>query len=198
MQSGQPNYDFILNPQKPQKQPVLSGTSALQRAMIFGGLFVVLIIAAIIIISLFGKGSNVQKQRLIEIAQTQTEIIRITAIASDKSRDVTTRTLAATTRLTTESDKYEVMNALSARGIKETKDLPLSLGRNTKSDTLLEEATSNNRFDETYKEILTSQLESYHRLLQQAKSSGTAAEQEILDTASGSIELIEKSYQSRQ
>lgn len=197
MQPGSSNYDFILNPQKPSKQPLFSGKSMLQRILIIGGLFFILIILVAIVIALFGRGSNVQKERLIEIAQTQTEIIRITAIASDKSRDVTTRTLAATTRLTTESDKLETISALTARGVKDTKKIPLDLGKNTRSDELLDEAIANNRFDETYKQILTSQLESYYRLLQQAKSSvGTVTERELLETASGSVELISKSYQT--
>lgn len=198
MQPNSPNYDFILNPQKPPKQSLFGGRSIVQRVLIISVIALLAIILMIFVSSLLGKDGKVQKERLLALAQAQTEIIRVTAIASEKASDTSVKTLAATTRMTTESDKKAIITALTNRGVKKIEDRQLVLGKNTKSDDLLNEAITNNRFDETYKSILGEQLESYFKLVDQAKSGAGPNETKTLNTISSNVSLIAKSFSPGQ
>jgi hypothetical protein len=194
----QPDYDFIMNHPGAPRKSMLSGNSTKQRALIVAVGVLILIILAVVVSNVLSSAGKVQKQRLFELAQTQTEIIRLTSVADSKATTQTTRTLAATTRLTVESSRQEVLSALSARGMKKIKDKELALGRNTKSDTLLNEAIPNNRFDETYKSLLQTQLTDYQKLLNQVYDSGSAKEKKAVNAARNSNALIAKSYASAQ
>jgi hypothetical protein len=171
-------YEFITNPQQPARR-ISFGRTPAQRAIIIGVGVLLLIIIALVLSSLFNSASNAQKDRLGELAQTQTELIRVATIADKQSSDIDTRASAITARFAIETDLQETNQMLATRGT-ELNSKVLSLKENEKTDTLLEEAFANNRFDETFNSILEQQLEDYQSLLQSVYSSGSSGEKEIL------------------
>jgi len=138
---------------------------------------------------MLGSGDKVQKERLLEIAQAQTEIVRLSSQASQKAGSIETRSLAITTRLSVQSSANQTTEALTKYGVKANSKM-LSKGKNSKSDDLLTEAAKNNRFDETYKQILNEQLSNYQKLLKASFDSGTKKEKVFLGNAGASNTLI--------
>jgi flagellar basal body-associated protein FliL len=181
-------YEFITSPQQPGRRIGFGQTPA-QRAIIVGVGVLVLIIIALVLSSLFSSASNAQKDRLIELAQTQTEIVRVAAIADKQSADIDTRASAVTARFAVETDLQETNQMLEARGT-ELNSKILSLKENEKTDSLLEEAFANNRFDETFNSVLEQQLEDYQSLVQAAYSSGSSGEKAILQQNYEDISLL--------
>lgn len=187
-------YDFILRDTPPPKRQLNLGSSMPVRiAIIVGGLLLLIVMFAVVS-SLLGSASNAHKQRLIEAGQAQTEIIRIAKLAEEQAGDLGVRSLAVTTQLSLSTDQQAIKTALTKRGIKE-KSLDKTFGttKNPKTDAALEEATANNRFDDTFLEILDKQLNDYKRLIQNAGSSANNAEKNILKTALTNVETIQKS-----
>ena len=166
------------------------------RMVIIAGGLVILIILFVVIFSLLSHAGSAQKQRLLETAQAQTELIRIATIGKDKASDLGVRSLAATTSLSVASEQQDVINALAKRGVKGnslTKQLGTS--KNTKTDTALDEAVANNRFDDTFLELINKQLNDYKRLLQSSSSGATVSEQKSLQVAVTNVNTIQKSKQ---
>lgn len=197
--SGQPpnpaapknDYDFIMNPSKPPKKPLLDLASGgmLKKGLVLGGGLIILIIVLSLGLSFLGSAGKAHKQRLIEIAQTQTEIVRIAEAAEKKvgGRDLLFK--ISNVKLTVGSSEVEVINALSKRGVK-VKDKVLALGQNSKNDAALVEGEQTGRFDDTYQALLDEQLTNYRLRLQSAYDSSSPAEQQIIESAFNQIELL--------
>jgi flagellar basal body-associated protein FliL len=198
MQPNQPNnYDFILNANHNPKRSFFNGKSKLQRTIIIALGVIVLIILMLVISSYLGKAGRVKSERLLELAQTQAEIIRTTSIATSKASDANTRALAATARLSVETDQRVILDSLAKRYKPKVLDAKLPLGRNDQTDALLAEATNNNRFDETYRSLLAQQLSDYQKLINQIMSTTNPTERETLQGALDSNAVIAASYKSK-
>ncbi len=184
-------YDFILNNNQPSRSPLGGNSMAVRIAVVVGGL-VLLIIIAVVISSFLGGSDKAQNQRLLEITQSQGEIIRVSALATDqKTKSTEARVLAANTRIATTSSQQKTKQLLAKRGIGDkavTKQL--GAGKNPKNDAALDEATKNNRFDETLTALLNTQLTSYQKLVQAAYENGTPSEQKILKSEFENAKLL--------
>jgi hypothetical protein len=190
-QNSNDPYGFIMNnPQKPSRSFGPSGTAG-RIAVVVGGV-VLLIILAIVLLSLLGKSDKAQTQRLIEISQKQTEIIRLTTQSDKNAKNIATRSYALTTRLSMESSQKKTNELLAKRGVKE-KSLAklLPAGKNTKSDELLAEAQKNNRFDETFTELISKELTNYQKLLSGAAEGASKREKEVLEKNFASASTIQ-------
>lgn len=179
----QNNYDFILNADhKPPRGP-LFGNSMGARIAVIAVLVVVIIVIGVVVSSFLGKAGRAQNQRLVEIAQTQAELIRVSALASkpESTKTLSTQTAALTTRLSLESSQQQTKKMLANRGINE-KGLAkqLASGKNPKTDATLDEAIKNSRFDETYTALVNKQLADYQKLLQAAYPGATPNERTVL------------------
>lgn len=194
MDQKQSPYDFIMRENPPPKRQLNLGNSMAARiALIVGGL-TILIILFVVAASFLSSAGNAQKQRLLEAAQAQTEIIRITELGEDQASDLAVRSLAITIRLSLATQQQDLKAALIKRGLKEKSiSRSLGLGKNEKTDAALEEASANNRFDDTFLEILNKQLADYKRLLQNAGSGGNKVELQSLKNAISSVENVQKS-----
>lgn len=186
-------YDFIINPDKPPKKPSFSFGSGLsgtmKRTLLFGTIFIIAITIFFVGLSFFNKASNAQSDRLTEIIKAQTEIIRVAQTAAEKIGDKQLYNKALNVRLTTTSAQQETLEALDKRGKKlSEKELVKSL--DTNNDTLLVEAEQNDRFDQTYKELLDKQLSDYQQLLRAAYDSGSKSEKLTLESAFNQVDLI--------
>lgn len=186
-------YGFIMNsPSKPHRNIGPTGTAG-RVALVAGGL-IVLIILGIIVSALLSSGDKAQTQRLVEVAQRQTEIIRLSAQADKKTKVLSTRSFALTTRVSMESSQKDVTDLLAKRGVKEKSlNAQLTGAKNAKSDAALVEAEKNNRFDETFIEIINNELTNYQKLLEAANQSANKSEKEVLKKSfAGATTLLAK------
>lgn len=186
---NQPNpYDFITSP----VQAPTGGFGSFnkkQRILLVVIASVVIIIIFVVVSSFLGKAGQAQNQKLAELAQTQTEIVRIASIGFSKSKNLETKSLAINTQLSVESSKQDTRNALKKRGVK-IKDKTLAAGKNTKTDALLQEATINNRFDQTFTEIIQTMLASYQRQAKSVYESSNPGEQKIFKPSINGVSLL--------
>ena len=180
----QNQYDFIMNSnQKPKRGFNFGNTKTARIAVIAGGI-ILLIIVAVIVNTILSGGSKAQTQRLTEIAQSQSEIIRVSALADKQAKDIATRNFAVNTKLSIQSSQQDTKKLLANRGVKD-KGLNKVLGasKNSKTDAALAEATKNNRFDETYNVLMTKQLSNYQQLLKSTFAASTPNEKKVLTAA---------------
>jgi hypothetical protein len=183
MPPNQPSqYDFIMSSSaKPKRQFNFGNSTGSRIALVLIGLTLI-IVAVVVVNSLFSKDQKAQAQRLTEIVQTQSEIIRVSGLAKDKAKDIKTRNYALTTRLSVESSQLQVKKSLAGRGVS-SKSVNKKLGvlKNPKTDAVLIEAGKNNRFDDTFYAVINKQLEDYQKLVKTAYDNGTPAEKKTLD-----------------
>lgn len=195
---GQPGYDFILNPPQPPKKPLLSlpgGNSALTRAIVVGVGLIFLTIIAVVLASLLSSSSKAQTERLLEVAQTQTEILRVAETTQGKISSSDLSELLASTTISTRSGLNDVVRMLGARGI-EANDKRLALGEDPKNDETLTQAEQNSRFDEAYKALLEGQLNSYQALIKSAYDGADPDEQQALASLFEQVSLLKTQLES--
>ena len=161
-------YDFIMNnganQQPSSKFGLPSGNSTKQRVLIIlGGLFL-LVIVGIFLMSLLNSGSKSKSAKLLELAQQQTEIIRVTdSVVDNKAvRNSSTLALANNVSLsvtTTQTQTLAMMNGVKAN------DKRLALKLNAQTDAKLTSAAQNNQYDAIAIAIIKDELKTYRDLL---------------------------------
>lgn len=192
-------YGFILDPKPPQQSPLIGGpNSTAKRTIIVVAGFISLIIIAVVAINFMNSGSNAQKQRMLEVAQTQTEIVRIAEASSRKASDDRIARLAALTQTTTRSSLNDTLSALTSRGVSKVSSKDLSKGKNPLNDQALTDGEANSNFDQTYLTLLKQQLDNYLIQLQAAQPGGNAAEQEAVMTALAQASALKSQLESIQ
>lgn len=182
-------YDFIMNPAKPPRPAfTLPGDSMVQRVVMAVAGLIVFIVLAGMASSFLNKANNTQRQKLISLAQTQSEIARVADEASEKISDKNLLYKASTVRVTMQSSQQEVVSALAKRG-KKIKDKVLNV-QNPANDAVLSEGEQNGRYDEAYTQLLTKQLNSYQAQLQGVYDTGSPSEKNIVLSANNQIKLL--------
>lgn len=171
MAEHHPDYDFIMNPggsAKPVKNPLVpSGNSMKMRIIVVAVGAVLLLIAAIVVISLLGSAGKAAKADLITAAQQQTELIRVSKFGADRARGASAKNLAMTTSLTMQSGQAKLVAAMKKQGVKVSPE-ELAAGKNTRTDAALTAAEQSNRFDEAFTEQIQKQLVAYQSALKAA------------------------------
>lgn len=163
-------YDFIMNsgvdPKKSGSFNLPSGNSTKQRILIVGAGLLLLIFLGIFLLMFLSSGKQSNSVALMELAQEQTELIRIADAVSKETavRSEDTRVLAMNTSLSVNSTKKEVV-AIITRSGKKAEPKQLGLLKNGKTDTLLETAKQNNQYDTTALQILQNGLKAYRAKL---------------------------------
>lgn len=184
-------YDFITQSNtRPSRSPLAVSSKRARIAIVAGGA-IILIMIAWIVMSLLSGSDKAQNQRLLEITQAQSELIRVSTLANTGAKSVEGKNLAANTRVSLQTSQGETKKLLAARGINDkgvTKQL--GKGKNPKTDAALKEATDNNRFDETFAALLSKQLSDYQTLLKTAYENGTPNEQKTLNKEFGNAALL--------
>jgi hypothetical protein len=168
MQPQQPYnnpYDFIVNPEKPQRRPVLNlgGSSMAMRIALVVGLLVVVVIVIIVGSSLLtSSGSNVTN--MTSVAQDQTELIRVaTEATQDQSNDIsqtTTRYFADNCMLAINSEQQRLLSFLSAHGVKLT-TAELALKQNSHTDAALQAAAASSTYDTAFLTAMQGDMSTY-------------------------------------
>lgn len=179
-------YDFIMNGGQPQPKRGLSlpgGGSKLQRVLLFAGGGSVLLVLLLMVFSLLSGGSGDQNQRLLGIAQQQAEIVRVTTLARDKARTSATQSLAATTSITIQSSQNDISGLLKKAKVKTDAKI-LASKNDPKTDSTLEAAAQNNRYDEVFTELLIREIKEYQADLKEAyDGTSSKTQKEILEAA---------------
>lgn len=173
MQPNQPNpYAFITNPPPPPKQPLFGGWSMKQRGIILGVGIVFVLILVSVISNIMSAGSEAGVLNMKRVLARQTEIIRVADLAAAGGQATETRAMALNVSLTVSSDKNRISKILADGKIKVTAQ-ELGARLDAQADTALNEAASNGRYDETFRQLIFTQLTDYLSLLETAHSTSS-------------------------
>lgn len=177
-------YAFITNSPTNRKPSIFNNGSKKVRILIVAGVFLLVLIIGIIFMSILGSGSKAHNAQLLELGQSQAEIIRISAMAQEKSKSLDTKNYALTVKLSVTSSQNDVNKIITSGGVSQ-KELSkkLTQSKNSQTDQLLNEALKNNRFDETFKQIMNTQLGNYQKQLQTVFNSSTKKQKTTLKLA---------------
>ena len=177
------NYEFIMNPPgKAKKSLIPRGETAKQRLLIaLAGGGVLLIVIILGISTLLGGKNNADS--LLDIAQRQAEIIRVSELGYTKADSLVVRNLAITTKLTIQTSQKQTVERLNKLGVK-VKDKDLALKKDSQTDQTLTTAGLNNTFDKTFTEIILSSLNDYRAEVKKLFSSTTNQTEKQLLAAS--------------
>lgn len=183
-------YDFILNPSPKQKKG-LGGLfhDKLIRMLVFiiGGTFIFMIIAAIVLNS-FGT-QKINTDDLVSLAQSQTELIRVSRQGSSASRQGT-RSLATTVEYTMKTQLQQTTTLLSEHDRK-LGDKELTLKQNAGTDQQFSAAKANSTFDLVYAQVMEKHLQAYSRELQGVLAKATNSdERESLSSYNQQVQLL--------
>lgn len=163
--AGRNPYDFITNPNRPNKKRLLPGTNSKKGQIIIavGGATILLMII-LIFVGLISGGSSDLKKDYLSLAQQQAELIRVTEIGVSKSRQAEAKNLAITTQYTLVSQQPEVLALAKKAGVVTNTKL-LALNKNSETDALLANADQTNQFDEVFLKTLRAELQKYQQTL---------------------------------
>lgn len=186
MDNGQKDpYSFITNPEKPPKAPLLpsvGGNPMITRILVVAGGLILLITLIIIGMSVLNSSSNAQSQKMLEVAQAQTEILRIADSTNQKISGSELNDVIALTKISTQSSLNDITISVTNNGGK-LNEKDLAQGANPKNDEVLTTAEANSKFDEAYSTILKKQLEDYQILLENAASGASEDQKSVLASA---------------
>lgn len=161
-------YEFIMNPQKPKKPPLLiGGNLLLQRVLLVVGGLVTLAVLGVIISSVLTAGSKEKTAGLLAVAQNQTELIRIATDGTQHTTTLPGQGLAQNVLASITSDNAALLSYMSKNGVKaSSKELALKHDKTT--DHSLASAVENSTYDSVFKDIMRSELDAYGAALQKA------------------------------
>lgn len=166
-------YDFITNPAAPQKKGLLPGVnSKIGRLILFGAGALLLITLALIVMAALNSGSSALKTDYADLAQQQTELIRISGIGVTKARQAEAKNLAITTQYTLASQQPGTL-ALAKKAGASTDAKTLALGKDAQTDAALTSADQANQFDAEFTKILIASLRDYQKQLKKIHDATT-------------------------
>lgn len=183
-------FDFIMNPQQPQKKSLLPSDPKLKMIFLGLGVVSVAIILLIVIMNLF-SGGNSSTESLVKITQQQNEIIRIATDGNRKAGSEKAKKLSTTTFLTVTTDQKALIDYL-AKQKRKLKPSELSLLTDKKADKDLSDASSNGRYDEVFTQIMGEKLSKYQSSLKSSYGDTSKKGQEILNQSYNNVDLILK------
>lgn len=176
---GENPYDFILaGPPKPKKKLIPGGDGSFKQRIILviGAAFGLMLILYVIFgLILGGSGST----GLVNIAQQQSEIIRISTAGSTQVRDAPTANFTQNVLLTTTSAQQQTISFLDKNG-KKLKEKDLGLLKSSKTDQDLATAEQNGKYDSALLEVLVAQLKDYQASLSDNFKSSGSQKQKVL------------------
>ncbi|GEM_PF-1596704 len=152
-------YDFIMSantaPPKVQKKH-------LPKLFAIVGAGAVLVVVAFVIMSFANR--NTSAPVLLQIAQQQTEIVRVAQLNFSKLDDSKVKNFSVNTSLTLASTQAEYLKFLAANDAAVDEKV-LTAGMDTKTDDTLKAAAGNGTLDSTTTTVLIDELTDYQRSL---------------------------------
>lgn len=196
-QNPPPNpYEFFMNPNVPQapksKLPISLNTKSVKgKVMLIGGGGLILLVIIFIASSILGGGNSGPSDKLLEVVQEQTELVRVTDQARVNARNTKTQVFASNVRLSITTAKLELLPVASKSGAK-TDVKNLSRKQSSDTDKSLKAASENSQFDDVFTKILTDQLTAYKASLNEAYqgTSNKKDKQTIKSAYDGAVLLL--------
>ncbi len=185
----QPDFDFIMSSSKPRRQNLLAGNSPKQRAIVFGGGFVIAIALFMLANYFLNAGNRAASEKLIDLAAYQVILRDILAIGGEKARDSTIKNNAITARYTLDTDAKATSKLIEERGSK----LPKNFSAKYASPTLitqLEESEKANSFDTEYTKVYNEKLASYRQKLVDIYPSLNDKEKAVIKGQSDHVKIL--------
>lgn len=191
-------YDFFMKPGTPEpvksKLPIPLGGKGLKgKIMLAVGAGLVLLIITFLAATLLG-GSKGPSDKLQEVVQEQTELIRVTDLAKTSARSTKTQVFATNVGLSLTTAKLQILPVAKKSGAK-TDVKNLSGKQSSSTDKALKAATENNQFDELFTKTVTDQLTTYKKSLNEAyqATSNKKDKQTIKNAYDGAVLLLTSS-----
>lgn len=170
-QSPDQAYDFINNPIKPPKEPLLSkitGGSLVLRIVLAVGILIFFIIAISVFKSISNRSTAATAAALISVVQDQQELLHIVGESAQQSGLASNhQNFAATLKLSVASSQSQLISYILA-GHQKLTTQQLNLKISSSVDSQLSNAITDNTFDQTFQQVMQSQLNSYGKDLQKA------------------------------
>ncbi len=176
-QPSQNPYDFIMSsPQKSAPKTFLpGGGSKGMRIALIGGLFGVILIVVLVVMSLFSK-PNPNTTSMTGLAETQQEVQRVATAGDQQTTNQGLKNVSITVQMSLLTHQNKTITYLGAQKIKLTLK-QLALKQSSTTDNQLKLATQNSTYDVVYTQVLQHELQGYASELKTAygKVTGTNA-----------------------
>ena len=191
MQPDQNQYSFITD----SANGSTGGPAFLQdpkkRTFIAIAFVAVIIFTAVILVSIFLSLGKKSSAPLVEVAGYQTELLRISTIGLESSKDLSTRSYASTLQSFIQSDLIKTTGYLGSTG-KKLGEAEISSQLDSAVDKDLESANLRNIFNETLLGFFEKKSALYKQSLQKAlNSASTKEEKALLEAAAKNILTFE-------
>lgn len=168
-------YDFITNPTSPNKKRLFpSGNSLTSRLIVIGIGIVTLLVIGLLAVSLLNSGSTSLKNDYSDLVIQQAELIRVSDIGVQKSRQSTAKNLAITTKLSLTSQQSGLL-ALAKKAGATTDPKKIAASADPKTDTTLTSADQSNNFDVEFIKLITANLIKYQQSLKSVYNATSSA-----------------------
>lgn len=175
-------YAFIFNGNQKPKRSLGGGGMSKQTLLIVaagGGLLLCMIILVVMLLFSGGGASD----PVIKLAQTQNEVIRVSAIGVTNARGSKAQALATNANLATVTDQQKTLAFLKKQR-KKLSAKELAASQNSKTDKTLTDAIAAGRFDDVFIDTMRTQLTQYQATIdEQTKLTKTADERALLKNA---------------
>ena len=156
-------YDFILNQQPQKKAAGFAGNTKQTILFIIAGL-VIFLLVIIVLVSVFGN-KNTKETSLAPVVAAQNDLLTLTAMGIEDSRDIKTQNQSASINAVITSQN----TTLSAELGKNAKKLTVPY-QNDSFQQELEDAKNAGSFDKKYAAILANRMDLYRQSLVSAYS----------------------------
>jgi hypothetical protein len=188
-------YDFIINTDAAQEPETASRFSKKRLLIVLAVISLGLIVAMLLLFDTRTRANLAQKDRLIEIAQMQTEIKRIAAIGAEKSDTERTKSRAQAIESRMEESIKTTESLMNAREVSYDEEL-LKAKEDSTINEDLDKTAEFSTFNRAYTKVMDTKLLEYQRLLLAAKDKGNGEEsqafQAAYDDTNAMLGLIDK------
>ncbi len=188
-QNQEDRLDFIL--QTELEKPKSFSEKIRSKAGLALGSLVIITFSIVFILVVFSNNQarSAQNERLISIAQTQTEIVRISGLAQSQAKKSSTRTNAQeiTDKISSSLEEIKAMLVNNKANVSEEN---FNAKKNADTDSKLVESIQNNNFDDTFSSIMEQNLLDYQQQLLDAQNSANSNDKVILENAYNQVNEI--------
>lgn len=190
-------YDFIMNPDQPQppKTSLLPTTGdgsrglAVRMGLVAGGLLVLLILFSVVRGLLSGNSNQPQ---FLSVAQDQQVLIHLTATAAQQQNlSSSNSNFAATAQLSLTTARSDTIAYLGKLGLKKIDAKVLNSKLSPQTDKQLADAAVAATYNETFRDVMKTKLNSYKQDLQNAYNKTTGPQgRKLLSNQFDQAELL--------
>ena len=174
--------DFIMQTEVPKPKSFWSRLKSKTGAVFIALSLVLISILVAIPLILQNQANNDQLEKLVSVAQSQTEIIRIARLAESQAKESTTKSRASNIVSTMEGSLGETKVLLQKRNA-DTQSLVLEGKKNSQTDSTLVDAIQNNNFDTVFSDLIDQKLLEYQSLLLEVQQTSNKDEKGSLEKA---------------